>query len=200
MNTFAVLAAAFRRTWEEWLSVMVLSALWLLAQALVVPGPPATATLFAMARATHDGDYWGAADAWAAFRSLFWPAWRWALPTYLVVGLALYNLSVFWNVPGAAWNALRLVWLLALVAWLGLNLFFWPLYLSAADRSLRNTWANCARFWLLHPGTALALLLVSLVVGVASVSSLLPVVLGFVFWLALSAETAVRRSLALLDK
>ncbi len=197
MNAFAVLAAAFRRTWDEWLSVMVLSALWLLAQALIVPGPAATAALFAMAHATHDGVYWGAADAWAAFRSLFWPAWRWALPTYAITGIALYNLSVFGNVPGAGWSVLRLVWLLVLLAWLGLNLFFWPLYLSAEDRSLRNTWANCARFWLLHPGTALVVFAVSLIMGIAAVGTLLPVVLGFGFWLALTAETAVRRSLAL---
>ena len=99
--------------------------------------------------------------------------------------------------PGAGWSVLRLVWLLVLLAWLGLNLFFWPLYLSAEDRSLRNTWANCARFWLLHPGTALVVFAVSLIMGIAAVGTLLPVVLGFGFWLALTAETAVRRSLAL---
>jgi len=65
---------------------------------------------------------------------------------------------------------------------------------------LRNTWANCARFWLLHPATALILFLVCLLVGVVAVSTLLPVVLGFGFWLALTAETAVRRSLALAGK
>lgn len=198
MNPFAVLAFAGRRTWDEWLSIVVLSALWLLAQVLVVTGPPATATLFAMARATHDGVYWGPADAWVAFRTLFWPAWRWGLPNLLVIGISVYNLSVFWNVPGATWIALRVVWLLVLLAWLGLNLFFWPLYLSADNRSLRNTWANCGRFWLLHPATGFVLLGVAVVVGVAAVSTLLPVVLGVVFWLCLSAETAVRRSLALL--
>ena len=45
------------------------------------------------------------------------------------------------------------------------------------------------------PLTAAVLLVVALVVGVAAVSTLLPVVLGAAFWLALVAETAVRRSL-----
>ena len=89
-------------------------------------------------------------------------------------------------------------WLAALLVWLGLNLFYWPFYLASADRSWRNTYANCARFWLLHPLTAAVLLVVALVVGVAAVSTLLPVVLGAAFWLALVAETAVRRSLTLL--
>ena len=73
--------------------------------------------------------------------------------------------------------------------------FYWPFNLAAADRSWRNTYANCVRFWLLHPLTAAVLLVVALVVGVAAVSTLLPVVLGAAFWLALVAETAVRRSL-----
>lgn len=193
----AILVAAARRVWDEYLSVLLLSAAWLLAQVLIVPGPPATAMLFAMARATYDGTYWGAADAWAAFRRHFWPAWRWGLPNLLILVLGLYNLSVFWNVPGGVWVGLRWVWAAGLLVWLGLNLFYWPFYLAADDRSLRNTYGNCIRFWLLHPLTAAILATVALVAGVAAVSTLLPVVLGVGFWLALSAETAVRRSLAL---
>jgi hypothetical protein len=40
---------------------------------------------------------------------------------------------------------------------------------------------------------------VAVVVGIAGVSTLLPVVLGVVFWLALAAEMAVRQSLALVE-
>jgi uncharacterized membrane protein YesL len=196
MSPFAILAAATRRAWDEYMSVLVISAGWLLAQVLIIPGPPATATLFAMARATHDGLYWGTAEAWAAFRELFWPAWRWGLPNLLVVGLGLYNISVFWNVPGV-WAGLRWLWVGGVLVWLGLNLFYWPFYLASADRSWRNTYANCGRFWLLHPLTAVVLLAVALVAGVAAVSTLLPVVLGVAFWLALVAETGVRRSLEL---
>jgi len=197
VNPLSILAAAARRVWEEWLSVVVFSALWLLAQVLIIPGPPATAALFALARATYDGTYWGAPDAWAAFRAHFWAAWRWGLPNLLVLGVGLYNLSVFGNVPGGIWSGLRWVWVVALLAWVALNLFYWPFYFAADDRSLRNTYANCARFWLLHPATATVLALVAVVVGIAGVSTLLPVILGAAFWLALVAETAVRRSLAL---
>ncbi len=192
-----MLVSAWRRVWDEYLSVLVLSAVWLLAQVLVVPGPPATAALFAMVRATYDGTYWGAGDAWAAFRAHFWPAWRWGLPNLLIFGIGLYNLSVFWNVPGSVWGGLRWLWVLVLLAWLGLNVVYWPFYFAAADRSLRNTFANCGRFWLLQPATAAGLTLLAAVVLVVGATTLLPVVLGAVFWLALVAETAVRRSLAL---
>lgn len=200
MNPFAIMRFALRRTWDEYLSVIVLSALWLLAQVLIITGPPATAVLFAMARATREGAYWGAGDAWSAFRALFWPAWKWALPNALVIGIALYNLSTFWSIPGASWAALRVIWFVVLLILIGLNLFFWPFYLAASDRSLRNTYTNCVRFWLLHPGAGLVLCMACLVVIVVGVSAMLPVILGAVFWIALCAETAVGRSLALVTE
>lgn len=195
MNPLPILTHALRRSWDEWISVVMISALWLAAQVLIVPGPPATAVLFAMARNTYDGIYWNAGNVWYDFKELFIPAWKWALPNIVIVGLALYNLSTFWNVPGGAWGGLRVVWLAGLVVWLALNLFYWPFYLAAEDHSLRNTYANCGRFWLLHPLPALVLFLVCLAVGVVALPFALPIVLGVVFWIALVAETAVRRSL-----
>lgn len=195
MSPLAILRHATRRTWDEWISVILISALWLVAQVLIVPGPPATAALFAMARNTYDGIYWNADNVWYDFKALFIPAWKWALPNIAVVGLALYNLSTFWNVPGGAWGGLRVVWLVGLVLWLALNLFYWPFYLAADDRSLRNTYANAGRFWLLHPLAAVVLFLVCLAVGAAALPFALPIVLGVAFWIAMVAETAVSRSL-----
>ena len=60
---------------------------------------------------------------------------------------------------------------------------------------MRNTYANCARFWLLHPGAALVLFAVCLAAALLLMPFALPIVLGVVFWIALVAETAVRRSL-----
>ena len=77
----------------------------------------------------------------------------------------------------------------------GLNLFYWPLWLAAEDKSIRNTYANCARFWLLHPVAALVLFAVCLVAALLLMPFALPIVLGVVFWIALVAETAVRQSL-----
>jgi uncharacterized membrane protein YesL len=195
MKPFAILAFALRRWWDEWISVILISALWLFAQVLIIPGPPATATLFAMARRTYDGEYWNAGDAWRAFKELFLPAWLWALPNIAIIGLSLYNISTFWNVPGGIWGGLRVVWLVGLLVWLALNLFYWPFWLAAADKSMRNTYANCGRFWLLHPGAAFVLFAVCLIVGAASLPFALPLVLGVMFLIALIAETAVRRSL-----
>lgn len=199
MNPLVIMTNALRRSWDEWVPVVLLSTVWLLAQVLVVPGPPATAVLFDMARRTRNGEYWAASDAWEAFRAFFWPAWKWALPNILIIGTAIYNISTFWNVPGGVWAGLRVLWFVGLLAWLGLNLFYWPFWLRASDRTLRNTYANCLRFWLFHPVTALVLFLVFLVAGLICLPFALPIVLGVVFWIALSAETAVGLSLERLE-
>ena len=46
MSPLSILTAATRRAWDDYMSVLLLSAAWLLAQVLVIPGPPATAALF----------------------------------------------------------------------------------------------------------------------------------------------------------
>lgn len=195
MNPFAILSSATRRWWDEWISAILVSVFWLLAQLLVIPGPPATAALFAMARRSHDGEYWGAPDVWAAFKELFVPAWLWALPNIAVIGLAIYNISTFWALPHGAWSALRVVWVVGLIVWLGLNLFYWPFLLAAEDKSLRNTYVNCARFWLLHPLAAVVLFLVCLIVGLITLPFALAIVLGSIFWITLVSEMTVRNSL-----
>lgn len=194
MNPLAILAFALRRTWDEWISVILVSALWLMAQVLIITGPPATATLYASARNTYDGLYWNAGHVWSDFKTLFIPAWKWGLLTIPVIIISFYNLSVFWNVPGV-WAWLRFLWLAGLLVWLGVNMVYWPFWLAAEDKSLKNTYANCARFWLMHPAVGLVLFLVVLPVGIISLSFALPAVLGAVFWISLVAETAVRRSL-----
>ncbi|MFO7664095.1 MAG: hypothetical protein R6X18_16080 [Chloroflexota bacterium] len=195
MNPFSVLAFALHRAWEEYISVLLISVFWLAAQILIIPGPPATAVLFAMARQTHDRQFWNAGDVWAALKALFWPAWKWAMPNIVVVGLALYNLSTFWNVPGGLWVILRVIWFMGLVVWLGMNFFYWPFFHAAEDRSWANTYKNSARFWLLHPLLAAVLFLICLIVGLISLPFALPIILGVVFIIALISETAVRRSL-----
>jgi len=194
MNPFAILAYATRRTWEEWLSVIMISCLWLVAQVLVVPGPSATAALFAAARDTYDGTYWNANDVWYHFKRAFGPAWKWGALNVVVVGLSLFNLSTFWSAPGV-WAWLRWVWLAGLGVWLGLNLFYWPFWHAADDHSVRNTYANCGRFWLRHPATAMTLYAILLPLAAVALPFALPVALGLPFWIALVAETAVRRSL-----
>lgn len=196
MNPLRLLGRATQVWWQDWISILILSSVWLLLQLPLVTGPPATAMLYAMMGESRDGLYWGPAEAWAAFRRLFWPAWRWALVNLLVTGVVAVNLLTYTAQAGSLWLLLRLLWIGGLSLWLLVNLFYWPFYLVQEDQRLRNTFANSARFLLLHPLAALLLGIVCLVVLAVSLLTVLPVVLGTVGWVALVAVVAVQQSLA----
>ena len=195
----AVLFQATRRWWYEWTAVLPLALVWFVCQLLVLPGPPATAVLYALMRQSSDNQWWNGRDAWQATKTLFWPAWQWALVNGLVVGLALFNLLVYWDVPGAWWMVLRFIWLLVLTIWLGLNLVYWPFWLAQTDKSLRNTYANCGRFLLLNPLSGLGLTAVSALALFVSIFTILPFVLGSMAYVALVGVTAVQHSLLMRD-
>ena len=195
----AVLFQATRRWWYEWTAVLPLALVWFVCQLLVLPGPPATAVLYALMRQSSDNQWWNGRDAWQATKTMFWPAWQWALVNGLVVGLALFNLLVYWDVPGAWWMVLRFIWLLVLTIWLGLNLVYWPFWLAQTDKSLRNTYANCGRFLLLNPLGGLGLTAVSALALFVSSLTILPFVLGSMAWVALVGVTAVQHSLLMRD-
>ncbi|MBK8935856.1 MAG: hypothetical protein IPM76_26775 [Chloroflexi bacterium] len=195
----AVLFQATRRWWYEWTAVLPLALVWFVCQLLVLPGPPATAVLYALMRQSSDNQWWNGRDACQAAKTLFWPAWQWALVNGLVVGLALFNLLVYWDVPGAWWMVLRFIWLLVLTIWLGLNLVYWPFWLAQTDKSLRNTYANCGRFLLLNPLSGLGLTAVSALALFVSSLTILPFVLGSMAYVALVGVTAVQHSLMMRD-
>lgn len=195
----AVLFQASKRWWYEWTSILPLALGWVVCQFLILPGPPATAVLYSLMRQSTEGQWWHGRDAWNAAKRLFWPAWKWALLNGVVGGVALFNLLVYWDVPGGLWIVLRIVWLLALTIWASMNLLYWPFWLAQTDKSLRNTYLNCGRFLLLNPLTGLGLTAVCLLVLFVSVLTILPFVLGSMAWVALVGITAVNASLSHLE-
>ena len=191
----AILQRAFRLWWDEWVVFLVLNAAWFILQLPIITGPPATAALFAMVKESHDKVYWGPRDASTAFRRLFWPAWRWGLPNLILLSVAVFNFAVYWNTPGLTWMLFRLIWGVTMVAWFGLNLFYWPFWLAQDDTSLRTTYANSARFFLLNPVSGPILVILALILTVASLVLTLPFTLALACWLASIATVAVQHSL-----
>lgn len=200
IHPFRVIGHAFKLWWDQWFILTILNIAWFLAQLLIVTGPPATAVLFAMIKRTKDGDFWDHREAWAAFRQLFWPSWRWASVNLVIVGVAAFNLLTFAANADGLWPFLRIVWIMVLLVWGSLNLFYWPFWLSQSDKSMRNTYANCGRFLLLNIWQAPLLVIVSVALVVISVLTTLPFTLALLVWLALLAETAVAHSLTAANK
>lgn len=192
-NPFPILVHAARLAWRNAFHTLLISALWLAAQLLVIPGPPATAVLFAMARNTSEGAFWNAGNLWHALQELFVPAWLWALPNILIAAcLAWAPIYGWWGQTGLILASVKVIWAALAAAWLGLNLFYWPSWLAAAEPSLRTGYTGSARFWRREPVVAFYIFLVSTLVAFLSLPLMLPFVLGVTFWIALAAETAVR--------
>jgi len=58
---------------------LVVSLLWLLANVLVIPGPPATLTLFYYSSCTAHGEVCDFGDLWREFRRSWGTGWRWGI-------------------------------------------------------------------------------------------------------------------------
>ncbi len=195
INPFRILIHAARLWWRDWIGLVLLNILWLALQIPIVTGPPATAVLYAIAQRMYKDEYWEMQELWPLLRQLFWPAWRWALPNLIILLVLTGNLYAYQNAAGAAWTVLRLVWGTALTVWLMLNFFYWPFWWRQRDKSWRTTLANCGRFLLLNPGTAVILFIFSVTLISVSVLLAVPLAAGVVGWLALVGVTAVQRAL-----
>jgi uncharacterized membrane protein YesL len=194
LNPLDVITTAFRIWWREWVVLLVLNIVWFLLQIPLITAAPATATVYAMAQRSHDGEYWTPRDAWTAFRQLFWPAWKWGLLNLFVWLVGITNLLSYWSTTGTLWFLLRLAWIGGLSLWLVLNFYYWPFWLVQEDRSVRATYTNCFKFLLFHPAPALLLVLVALVMVLLSIVTTLPFTLALMCWLALMGVVAVQRS------
>jgi uncharacterized membrane protein YesL len=84
-----------RDTFDQFLPLILFSLTWWVAVALVVTGPPATATLFAMADPRRQSSVPEWSDAVTTFRQVFLRSWGVALWTIPLTAILLWNLLFF---------------------------------------------------------------------------------------------------------
>jgi len=197
IKPLSIIIRALRLWWRDWIGMVFLNILWFGLQIPIVTGPPATAVLYTIAQRVHEDELWEIQELWSLLRELFWPAWCWALPNGLFLGVMAVNLYTYQNAEGAGWLILRLFWGTLLATWLALNLFYWPFWLNQEDKSLRATFANCGRFFLLNPFPAIILVVFCVVLMTVSVLITVPLAAGAVCLLALVGVTAIKDSLTL---
>ncbi len=191
-DALAVLKSAFARWWSELITLTLLNVIWLGCQLVVIPGPPATATMYAVARRLAEGEHLFGRALWDDFRGVFWRAWQWGLANVVVVGIALGNFYAYRSFSGPGWGLLKLLWGAILVGWLLVQVFYWPLFYEQEDRSFRTTLANSAKMLLLNPSFGLFIGLFSLALAAAGVLFGIPLGTALMAWLALIGTYAVR--------
>ena len=165
-----VLGGALLVYWDEMFGLMLCNFMWLVAQILIVPGPPATAALFYVTNRVARGHVAKASEFWDAFRRYFGVGWKWGglnIFIILILGNAVYFYGSI-GVPGPFGFALSLASGFLLAAWLFTQLFAFPLWLEQTDKRIRVALRNALIFqaqngWLM-------LMLLSLVVVVLALS------------------------------
>lgn len=195
-DALAALRNAFARWWAEIIQLAFLNVIWLGCQLVVIPGPPATATMYAVARRLADGEFLYPHVVWSDFRDVFWRAWQWGLANLVVLGIALGNFYAYRDFSGPGWGLLKLLWGAVLLCWLLIQVFYWPFFYEQEERSFRTTLINSARLLLANPGFGLFIGLFSLALAVAGVLLGIPLGVALMAWLALIGTYAVRDRLA----
>ena len=188
-------ARAIRLWWREFLFLLVLNLVWLLAQATVVLGPPATAALVAVAAQVADDELVDFGDFWRALTANFGRAWLWGAAQLVVYGVLGFNFVAYAKTTDWPILALRYAWGLLALGWFAINLYYWPLNHAQTDKRFTTTLGNAAKMALLNPGATIIYTLLALALIVSSTLSglLLGTVLGA--WLALWGVLVVRQLL-----
>lgn len=199
-NAFRIVRRAFSIWWDSLMHVTLFNMLWVLAQLLVVTGPPATAAMFVLAQRFKERDLLVPMDFFVEIKRLFVPAWKWGTLNFLIVGLLVINFVGSMNQEGEIWFFLRYVWLFLGILWYILNLFYWPFWLSQDDQRLVNTYRNSIVVLFRMPGIILSLSLICGVLILVSVITLFPLALALMVWLSLIANLTVQRAIEEIGK
>jgi len=145
---FKVLGAAFRDTWQELWTILIIQLLFLLATILVIPGPPAIIALFYYGnRVAHD-ELATERDFLHAIRQYWGPAWRWGFMNILIIGLLTgdYYLVETLTDNTAIASFVQGLYLTLFASWLLLQLFALPFLFEQTEPRVMQAFRNAALF------------------------------------------------------
>jgi hypothetical protein len=132
-----------------------------------------------------DGDLLNGRDIWLVFHAVFIPAWKWAACNLAVLGVLASYLWWSGTQGGVLADALRFLTLFALIFWLAVNIYYWPLWMAQTDKSVRNTFRNAIVIVMSNPVASAASLLVCLGLTAVSALIILPLIHVLMIWLVL---------------
>jgi uncharacterized membrane protein YesL len=194
-RAFSIIGQALRLWWQEIFLLTFFNLAWLVCQALIVTGPPATAAMYVVARRLANGEYIGPRHGWEALRQMFAPAWMWGVINLIIIGVLVGNFWLYQSAQGGFWIALRLAWGSIALGWFAVNLFYWPFWLAQEKHSPQLTFRNSLLFLAKQPSLAFTLIAISALLSIFSVLTTLPLATALTAWLALIGVLAVNEAL-----
>ncbi|MBW4439215.1 MAG: DUF624 domain-containing protein [Pleurocapsa minor GSE-CHR-MK-17-07R] len=108
-------------------------------------------------------------DVWDGFKAHWRGGLVISLLGILIVAVNVVNLLGYQRAPGALAQAGRFIWVLAIVAWFGLQLYAFPLLAAMKQPNIMGAYRNAAIMFIQNPGFSLGVLLSCLPLIVISV-------------------------------
>lgn len=172
-----IIRDALRDWWDDWITMIAISVLWLLSWVTVIGGPPATLGIYYVTRSLAYGEALGVGGFVRGARRHAGVAWRWMLANVGAILVVVANVRFYAGI-GAAWaGLLQGFFLMVGLVWVVVQFFALPFLIEQQQKSVRTAWRNSLLAALADPGSTLSVLLVAGLVGALSLT-LFPVFLG----------------------
>lgn len=195
---FKILGLAFRDTWQEFWTILIVQLLFLLAMILIIPGPPAVMALFYYGNKVVHEEPVNERDFLNAIRQYWGPAWRWGLMNLFITGL----LTGDYYLTGKLTNNANLapifqgLYITLLAGWLVLQLFTLPFLLEQKQPLVFQALRNATVF---VRKKMISVLVLVLLLGLSLAVGMLAFMLTFAFggaFVAFASNRAVLEDLA----
>lgn len=196
-TALSIVGGAFKDVWGDIWTMLVCNLFWLLANFLIIPGPPATLALVHYTNRLSHGEVADFSDFWEAFRGYWGPAWRWGAVNLGVMAFLLGDLLLTSRSGQGIWQQyLQGLYIALLVAWLGIQFFALPFLFEQETMSVRQALRNAVA--LIGNNLAFAFLL-GVILFLILIAGIITFVLSFAFgavFLACASNRAVLNRLA----
>ena len=143
--------------------------LWIALTLLIITAPAAWAGLMILAHRSHTRLQVNLDDFWDGFKRYFWRATLNGILTLLVFVVNLSNLITYTPVDWFG-NLIAMVWFLALIIWIGIQLYLWILIEEMERPSLFQAYRNAFIMVIRNPVFTLILIIVVMLVMIISVT------------------------------
>jgi uncharacterized membrane protein YesL len=189
----SILASSFKAIWKELWTILVVNGLWLIANLLIFPGPPATLALHWYSNQLAHEEAVDHTDYWHAIKRFFKLGWRWGIANLLIVAFLVGDYWITYQAQDFSGKKLVLgLYVALLIFWLLMQFYALPFLFEQTELKLSQAWNNALVLISRNlPFVIILALSVSLIMVLGTLLFLFSVFFGPVF-LSLAGNFAVQ--------